>query len=120
MPEKPQTTMPASQLHILLALADGAKHGYAVMREVEEMTDGKTTMGPGMVYGTIKRLLELGLIEETDDRVDPEVDDTRRRYYKITKGGLVALSAETERLAALLRTARSKRSTSFDPQLGGA
>ena len=120
MPEKPQTSMPTSQLHILLALADGPKHGYAVMREIEGMTDGKTAMGPGMVYGTIKRLLELGLIEETDEHVDPEVDDSRRRYYRITQAGFAALSAETERLAQLVRAAQGKRSTSFDPQLGGA
>lgn len=111
--------LPASQFHVLLALADGEKHGYAVMREVEEMTDGEVTMGPGTVYGTIRRLLELGLIEETDERPDPELDDSRRRYYRATSSGLVVLTAETERLARLVKTAGIKRSNRFKPRIEG-
>lgn len=111
--------LPVSQLHILLALVDGEKHGYAVMREVEVMTDGEVTMGPGTVYGTIRRMLELGLIEETDERPDPALDDSRRRYYRATAPGLAVLTAETERLARLIRTARGKRSSLFRPGLEG-
>lgn len=111
--------LPASQFHILLALADGEKHGYALMREIDEMTEGQVTMGPGTVYGTIRRLLELGLIEETDERPDPELDDSRRRYYRATSSGLVVLTAETERMARLVRTAGIKRSSQFKPRLEG-
>lgn len=101
--------LPASQHHILLALADGEKHGYAIMREVARMTDGDVTMGPGTLYGTIKRLLAAGLIVETDDRPDPELDDERRRYYRVTGLGAGVLDAETERLRRLVTTAQEKK-----------
>jgi DNA-binding PadR family transcriptional regulator len=101
--------LPAAQLHIMLALADGEKHGYAIMREVEQMTDGDVAMGPGTLYGAIKRMLSAGLIEETDERPDPAMDDERRRYYRVTGLGARALSAETERMERLVRTARAKR-----------
>ncbi|MEZ5175479.1 MAG: PadR family transcriptional regulator [Acidimicrobiia bacterium] len=101
--------LPASQLHILLALADGEKHGYAVMREVEQITDGEVTMGPGTLYGAIKRMLSAGLVEETDERPDPEMDDERRRYYRATGAGVLVLAAETERLERLVRTAQAKQ-----------
>lgn len=114
--------LPASQLHILLAVADRERHGYAIMREIAEMTDGTVTMGPGTLYGTIKRMLASGLLVETDERPDPELDDERRRYYRATGIGLQALDAETERLHRLVRTARAKRSRR-EPRLamiGGA
>lgn len=101
--------MPAAHLHILLALADGEKHGYAVMREVELMTHGEVTMGPGTLYGAIKRMLSVGLVEETDERPDPELDDERRRYYRTTGFGVKVLTAETERLERLVRTAQAKQ-----------
>ena len=101
--------LPGAQLHILLAVADGEKHGYAIMREVDRMTDGEVTMGPGTLYGTIKRMLAAGLLEETDERPDPELDDERRRYYRATGLGVTALDAETERLQRLVRTAQAKR-----------
>ncbi|MGZ3716649.1 MAG: PadR family transcriptional regulator, partial [Ktedonobacterales bacterium] len=66
--------------HILLALADGEKHGYAIMKEVESQTEGRIKMGPGTLYGSIKRMLSAGLIQETADRPDPELDNERRRY----------------------------------------
>jgi len=111
--------LPGAQLHVLLALADGEKHGYAVMREVEQMTDGEVTMGPGTLYGAIKRMLSAGLVEETDERPDPEMDDERRRYYRTTGFGARVLSAETERLERLVQTARAKTQHRLDPRLGG-
>lgn len=106
--------LPTSQLHILLALADGEKHGYAVMREISEMTDGAVTMGPGTLYGAIKRMLQAGLIEETDERPDPALDDERRRYYRVSGFGLQVLDAETARLQQLVQTSQGKRAR---PQL---
>ena len=91
--------------HILLALADQDRHGYAIMQEVELLTGGDTRMGPG----TIKRLLTSGLVEEADERPDPELDDERRRYYRITKLGTQVLEAETARLATLVGAARAKK-----------
>jgi len=101
--------LPPAQLHILLALADGEKHGYAVKGEVERMTEGEVRMGPGTLYGAIKRMVKAGLVEETDERPDPELDDERRRYYRATGFGVRVLSAEMERLDQLLRTAKAKR-----------
>ena len=111
--------LPAAQLHILLALADGEKHGYAVMREVESMTDGEVTMGPGTLYGTVKKMLNAGLIEETDQRPDPELDDERRRYYQIAGLGVAVLNAETARLERLVQTARSKQARRLKPGMEG-
>ena len=114
MPELPDDPnellpLPAAHLHILMALADGEKHGYAVMREVERMTDGDVTMGPGTLYGAIKRMLAAGLVEETDERPDPALDDERRRYYRATGFGIRVLNAETARLERLVRAAQAKR-----------
>jgi DNA-binding PadR family transcriptional regulator len=95
--------------HILLALADQERHGYAIMQEVAHLTGGRTRMGPGTLYGTIKRMLASGLIEEADDRPDPDIDDERRRYYRITRLGSVVLEAESARMAALLGVARAKK-----------
>lgn len=103
--------LPPAQLHILLALADGEKHGYAVMGEVERMTNGEVTMGPGTMYGAIKRMLDAGLVEETDERPAPELDDERRRYYRLTGLGVGVLTAEMERLNQLVRTAQAKQVT---------
>jgi DNA-binding PadR family transcriptional regulator len=95
--------------HILLALADEERHGYAIMQEVEHLTAGRTRMGPGTLYGTIKRLLASGLIERADERPDPELDDERRRYYRITRLGAQVLEAETARMATLVGAAKAKR-----------
>jgi DNA-binding PadR family transcriptional regulator len=92
--------------HILLALADGERHGYAIMQEVGSR--GNLRLGPGTLYGSIKRMLADGLIKESDERPDPEIDDERRRYYRLTDFGQRVVSAETERLAKLVRHARSK------------
>jgi DNA-binding PadR family transcriptional regulator len=94
--------------HILLALADQDRHGYAIMQEVERMTDGGVRMGPGTLYGTIKRMLAAGLLEETEARPAPG-DDERRRYYRATALGRAVLEAETARMSALVTAARAKR-----------
>jgi DNA-binding PadR family transcriptional regulator len=96
-------------LHILLALADGSKHGYGIMQEVETISEGRVNMGPGTLYGSIKRMLAAGLIEETGDRPAPEFDDERRRYYQLTGLGRGVLTEETRRLRDLVRVARRKR-----------
>ncbi len=96
-------------MNILLALADGERHGYGIMREVEGRTGGEARLGPGTLYGSIKRMFADGLIEESDERPDPALDDQRRRYYRITDFGRRVAGAEAERLAGLVRTAREKK-----------
>lgn len=95
--------------HILLALADGDRHGYGIMQEVERLTSGSVRMGPGTLYGTIKRMLGSGLAAEADERPDPDLDDERRRYYRMTPLGRAVLQAETARMEALVSAARAKR-----------
>lgn len=95
--------------HILLALADGEKHGYAIMREVRTYTEGRIKLGPGTLYGAIKQMLAAGLIEESEDRPDPAIDDQRRRYYRLTGFGRRAASKEAEQLAQLVSLAQQKR-----------
>lgn len=95
-------------LHILLALVGQERHGYSIMREVELYTGGKLRLGATTLYRSIKQLLASGLIEETDERPDPALDDERRRYYRITPLGQRVLQAETNRLAALVALAREK------------
>ena len=95
--------------NILLALADGEKHGYAIMLEVDQNTQGEVKMGPGTLYGSIKRMLAAGLIEECDERPDPELDDQRRRYYQLSGLGRQALTAEAERLSRQVTAARLKQ-----------
>ena len=95
--------------HVLLALADGERHGYAVMREVVASTGGGIKMGPGTLYGTLKRLLEARMIEESDQRPDPDLDDERRRYYRLTASGEQAVRAEAQRYADLVAVARHKQ-----------
>jgi len=95
--------------HILVTLADGEAHGYAIMQEVNRRSGGIVRLGPGTLYGAISRLLADALIEESEERPDPEMDDTRRRYYRLTKRGSEVLASETERLAELVRAARSTK-----------
>ena len=106
----PQDMLPLTPavFNILLALADGEKHGYAIMLEVEQNTDSKVKMGPGTLYGSIKRMLAAGLIEESDERPDPELDDERRRYYQLSGLGQRVLTAEAERLSRQVSVARLK------------
>ena len=95
-------------LNVLLALADGERHGYGIMLEVRERTGGRARLGPGTLYGAIKRLQEGGVIEESGGRPDDEADDERRRYYRLTGFGGEVLAAEVERLDGLVRAARRK------------
>ena len=107
----PRTLLPLTTqaFHILLALADGERHGYAIMRQVQEGSDGAVRLGPGTLYGAIKRMLEQGLVEESALRPEPEEDDERRRYYRLTTLGRRVLTAEADRLEELVRAVRSKR-----------
>jgi len=95
--------------NILLTLADGEKHGYGIMLEVDANTNGQVLMGPGTLYGSIKRMLQADLIEESDERVDPEMDDQRRRYYRLTDLGKRVLRMEAERLVSQIQIAKAKR-----------
>jgi DNA-binding PadR family transcriptional regulator len=106
---EPEDLLPLTPavFHILLALADAERHGYAIMDHVAQTTDGQIKMGPGTLYGTIKRLLDGGLIEESDDRPDPEMDDERRRYYRLTRLGRRVMEAESRRYVKLVKLARA-------------
>ena len=107
---KPKDVLPLSPavFYILLSLPDGPKHGYAIMKEVEEMTGGKITLGPGSLYGSIKRLLQDGMIVETDHRPIRALDDERRRYYQLTDYGRTVLAGEVDRLASAVLLAKKK------------
>ena len=94
--------------HILLSLLDGERHGYALKREIARRTDGKLTLGAGVLYGSISKMLTRGLIEESDDRPDPHLDDERRRYYRITTLGRRVAQAEAARMRELVHLASSK------------
>lgn len=107
-PESHLPLAPAT-FEILLALVDGERHGYAIMKEVSERTEGAVRLGPGTLYGALKRLLDGGLVEEGGERADPELGDERRRYYRLTKFGLRVARAEARRLSAMVRAARSKK-----------
>lgn len=107
---QPEDHLPLSPavFHILLALADEERHGYGIMQEVKQRTEGKVRLGAGTLYGAIKRLLEKGIIVETDERPDPELNDERRRYYRLTDFGQRVLRAEVSRLNQLVQQARAK------------
>ena len=109
--QDPETLLPLTPavFHILLALADGERHGYGIMQEVAAGTQNKVRMGPGTLYGTIKRMIAAGLIEEADERPDPDLDDERRRYYRLTLLGRATAVAEAQRLANLVAVAQAKR-----------
>jgi DNA-binding PadR family transcriptional regulator len=94
--------------HILLALADRERHGYAIMAEVGSATNGELRMGPGTLYGSIKRMIAARLIEESDERPAQDLDDERRRYYRLTSFGREVAAAESRRVAKLASVARSK------------
>ena len=115
--QNPQELLPLTPavFNILLVLADGEKHGYGIMLEVEANTKGQVLMGPGTLYGSIKRMLQADLIEESDERVDPEMDDPRRRsYYRLTNLGRRTLRMEAERLASQVQIARAKNILAAD------
>jgi DNA-binding PadR family transcriptional regulator len=89
--------------HVMLALVDGEKHGYGIMADVAKATSGEVKMGPGTLYGTLKRMLAAGLVQECPERVDPKHGDERRRYFQLTPKGLEAARAEAARLRSLVR-----------------
>lgn len=95
--------------HILLALASGERHGYGIMKQVEKDSDGKVSMGAGTLYGSLKRMLDSGLVKESDKRVDPEMDDERRIYYQTTGVGAQALAAELERYKRIVTLAHDRK-----------
>jgi DNA-binding PadR family transcriptional regulator len=108
---EPESYLPLTPatFQILMALADGERHGYAIMKEVEERTGGDVRLGPGTLYGSLKRLLESGLVDEGAERADPDMGDERRRYYRITTFGLAVARAEARRMDAVVRSARKMK-----------
>jgi DNA-binding PadR family transcriptional regulator len=102
----PLLPLPPITFHILLALADNDRHGYAIIQEVAARTRGEMMLSAGTLYRAIHRMLEQGLVSETRDRPDPEEDDERRRYYRITKFGIETAKAEARRLTQLVKLAR--------------
>jgi DNA-binding PadR family transcriptional regulator len=98
----------AAEFHILLALADEDRHGLGIVDEVERRTDGEVLLGPGILYGSLKRMVQEGLVEEATERPDPEHDDPRRRYYHVTERGSEALRAEASKWARVVEVALEK------------
>jgi DNA-binding PadR family transcriptional regulator len=109
----PEDLLPLSApvFHILLSLAEGERHGYALKREIARRTDGTLNLGAGMLYGTIGKMLAQGLIEESDERPDPHLDDERRRYYRVTPFGRKVAQAEAARMRGLVRLASARFGT---------
>jgi DNA-binding PadR family transcriptional regulator len=110
-PPSPDTFLPLrpNWLHVLLSLADQEQHGYGIMQEVLDRTGGKVRLWPATLYGTLKRLIDEELIEESGSRPAPELDDARRRYYRLTRLGRGVLAAESQRLEDLVRVIHSRR-----------
>jgi len=109
-PRNPEELLPLTPavFHILLALADGERHGYAIMSDVDSATEGQIKMGPGTLYGSLKRMLAARLIEESSARPVEGLDDDRRRYYRLTLFGRKVVAAESRRVTRLASVARSK------------
>jgi DNA-binding PadR family transcriptional regulator len=109
-PKDPDELLPLTPavFHILLALMGQERHGYGIMKEIEAQTEGEMLLRAGTLYQAIKRMLDLGLIEESAERPDPDLDDERRRYYRLSGLGHKVARAETERLRKLLQIARAK------------
>ena len=109
MPKRKLDPLPSAAFQILLSLAGEDLHGYAIMRQVAEQTDGRMRLGPGTLYSSIATLLEEKLIAEVDERDDPKLGHERRRYYRLTSAGRKLARSEADRLADLLRVARTKK-----------
>jgi len=109
MPDPEAAPLPPAWFHILLALTGGERHGYGLMQTVAVESGGRIHLGPGTLYGALKRLLDLGMVEESGRRPDPAMDDERRRYYRLTPAGRRALRAEALRHDRLVSLARAKR-----------
>lgn len=105
----PNPPLTPAVFYILLALSGGERHGYGIMKQVEVDSQGKVTMGPGTLYGSLKRMLDAGLVRESDKRIDPEMDDQRRIYYQITGIGMQALTAELERYQHIVTVAQQRK-----------
>jgi len=114
-PPEAYLPLPPATFHILLALADGELHGYAIMKGVAARSEGTVRLGPGTLYGALKRLLATGLVTESGERADPERGDERRRYYRLTQLGLSVAQAEARRLDAMVRAARRKKLIGIRP-----
>lgn len=106
---KPNKPLTPAVLHILLALSKQDRHGYGIMKQVQSDSQGTVKMGPGTLYGSLGRMIEAGLINESNKEIDPEMDDERRVYYKITRLGQKALAAELERYREVVAVAKQKR-----------
>jgi len=109
MPKRKLDPLPWAAFQILLSLADEDRHGYGIMRQVAEQTGGRLRLGPGTLYSSVRSLLEEGLISEIEQNVDAKPGDERRRYYRLTSAGRKLARSEAEKLADLLRVARSKK-----------
>jgi len=109
MPKQKLNPLPSAAFQIMLALAGEDLHGYGIMRQVAQQTDGRIRLGPGTLYSSIQTLLEAKLIEEIEPREDASLGNERRRYYRLTSAGRKLARSEAERLADLLRVARSKK-----------
>lgn len=107
MPPEDLLPLPPATFHILLALADEDRHGYAIILDIEQRTSGKLRLSAGTLYRSIQRMVEQGLIVETEERPDPAFDDERRRYYRITPYGRKVAKAEAQRLSSLVQQART-------------
>lgn len=108
---RPEQLLPLTpaMFHIMLALVDGEQHGYAIMQTVDQLTNGQMKLVPGTLYRSIKKLLDDGLIAEVEDRPDPDLDDERRRYYRLTPFGQRVAAAEVRRLAHLVSIQQAKK-----------
>jgi len=108
--KKPPDLLPLTPpvFHILLALADEERHGYGIMQDVARQTNGALQLGPGTLYGCLKRMLAAGLVEESEEGPDPELDDERRRYYRMTALGRSTVRAEAARLAGAVSAAKDR------------
>jgi DNA-binding PadR family transcriptional regulator len=110
-PPVPEDLLPLTPpvFHILLALAEEERHGYGIMQDVAGQTNNALQLGPGTLYGCLKRMLAAGMVEESDVRPDPELDDERRRYYRMTQLGQRVLRSEAQRLADAVTAAKARR-----------
>ena len=109
--QRPEAFVPlkSNWFHILICLVEGEQHGYGIMQDVLERTEGKVRLWPATLYGSLKRLIEAGLIVESGERQAPEFDDARRRYYKLTPMGRRVLDLESQRLKDLVRALDTSR-----------
>jgi DNA-binding PadR family transcriptional regulator len=109
MPRRKLDPLPSAAFQILLSLADDELHGYAIMRQIEEQTGGRMRLGPGTLYSSIQALLEAKFIEEVDGPADPRLQPERRRFYRLTSAGRRLARAEAEKMADVLRVARTRK-----------